>query len=97
MIIDQITKFLITKNFALNQTLPIIKDFFHLTYISNTGSAFGLFKGYNLFFIFISIMVVAIIFYYVKNIRNNQKMVQIAFGLLLGGTLGNLIDRIAYG
>ncbi|MBI2101111.1 signal peptidase II [Candidatus Woesearchaeota archaeon] len=98
VILDQFTKFLVNQNFQLNQSIPLIKNILHITYITNTGSAFGLFKGLNWFFVLFSIIVIIIIFYYLKKaVKNNEKLTQFAVGLLLGGTIGNLIDRIAYG
>ena len=97
VILDQFTKFLIKQNFQLNQSVPIIKNILHLTYITNTGSAFGLFKGLNWFFVFFSVIVIIAIFYYLERIVKNEKLLQFAVGLLLGGTIGNLIDRVAYG
>ena len=94
---DQLTKFLIRKNFQLNESIPIIKNIFHLTYLNNTGSAFSLFQGYNLFFIIFSVIVILAVFYFIKKIKESQKLMQFAVGLLLGGTLGNFIDRIIYG
>ena len=96
VLLDQLTKFLIKQNFQLNQSIPILKNIFHLTYITNTGSAFGLFKGLNLFFMLFSIIVIIVIFYYLNKIVENKKLLQFSIGLLLGGTIGNLIDRIAY-
>lgn len=97
VLLDQFTKFLIKLNLQLNESVPIIKNVFHLTYITNTGSAFGLFKGINPFFILFSIVVIAIILYFTKIIKENEKALQLAVGLLLGGTIGNLIDRIFHG
>lgn len=97
VILDQLTKSLIRQNIQLNQSIPIIKNAFHLTYITNTGSAFGLFKGLNLFFILFSIIVIIVIFYYLRKIVKNEKLLQFAVGMLLGGTIGNLIDRLFYG
>lgn len=94
---DQLTKFYIRENFGLNESAPIIKNIFHFTYITNTGSAFGLFKGFNLFFIFFSIIVIIVIFYYLRKIKENEKALQFSVGLLLGGTIGNLIDRLLHG
>ncbi len=95
--LDQLIKFFIKQNFQINKSVPIIKNILHLTYITNTGSAFGLFKGLNVFFILFSIIVIIVIFYYLKKIIENEKVLQFAIGLLLGGTIGNLIDRILYG
>ncbi|MBI2558918.1 signal peptidase II [Candidatus Woesearchaeota archaeon] len=96
--LDQLTKILIKKNFQLSESIPIIKNILHLTYVTNTGSAFGLFKGLNLFFMLFSVIVTVVIFYYLKKkIKENEILLQLAVGLLLGGTLGNFIDRLAYG
>ncbi len=98
VLLDQLTKFLIKQNFQLNESIPIINKIFHLTYITNTGSAFGLFKGLNSIFMIFSIVVIIGVFYYLrKKIKNNEKLLQISVGLLLGGTIGNLIDRLLYG
>ncbi|MDP3764915.1 MAG: signal peptidase II [Nanoarchaeota archaeon] len=97
VVLDQLTKFLIKQNFQLNHSIPIMNDILHLTYITNTGSAFGLFKGFNLIFILFSIIVVVAIFCYLTKIKENEKMLQFTIGLLLGGAIGNLIDRLFYG
>lgn len=95
--LDQLTKQLVKANFQLNESLPIIKNILHFTYITNTGSAFGLFKSFNIFFIIFSIIVVLAIFYFMRKIKQNERLMQFSVGLLLGGTIGNLIDRISYG
>jgi len=115
VLLDQLTKFLIKQNFQLNESVPIINNVFHMTYITNTGSAFGLFRGFNVFFVMFSVIVLFTIFYYIKThenqrfsgprksqrfsreIKNNEKPLQFAVGLLLGGTIGNLIDRLFHG
>jgi len=97
VLVDQITKFLIKINFELNQTLPIIKSIFHLTYIQNTGAGFGILKSQTLILIFISLIVIGVILYYINSIKEKEKLLQILVGFVLGGTIGNLIDRISYG
>ena len=94
---DQITKFLIRKNFELNGSIPVIKNILHFTYVTNTGSAFGLFRGINFIFILFSIIIIAAIFYCIKKIAKNDRLLQFSAGLLLGGTIGNLTDRLLYG
>ena len=97
-LLDQLTKFFIRKNFQLNESIPIIKNIFHFTYVTNSGSAFGLFKNLNLFFTFFAMMVIIAIFYCLqRKINEKERFLQIAVGLLLGGTIGNLVDRLSYG
>lgn len=97
VILDQLAKFITKNNFELNQSVPLIKDILHLTYVTNAGSAFGLFKGFNLAFILFSIIIIIVVLYHIKKIKQDEKVLQLSVGLLLGGTVGNLIDRIAYG
>lgn len=95
--LDQLTKFLIKQNLQLSQSIPIIKDILHITYITNTGSAFGLLKGFNFIFIAFSIIVIIVIFYFFKKVKENENLLQFSVGMLLGGTIGNLIDRLLQG
>lgn len=98
ILLDQFTKFLIRNNLKFGDSIPIIKNIFHITYVTNTGSAFGLFKGFNLIFVLFSIAVIIGIFYYLtRKINEKEKFLQLAIGLLLGGTIGNMTDRILYG
>ena len=95
--LDQSSKYFIRSKLHLNQSIPLIQNFLHFTYITNTGSAFGLFKGLNLAFILISIAVIIFILYFLRTINNNKTLWIFPTGLLLGGTTGNLIDRLFYG
>ncbi|MEK6869253.1 MAG: signal peptidase II [Nanoarchaeota archaeon] len=97
ILLDQTTKFLVKNALQLNQTLPIISNVFHLTYINNTGAGFGILKAQALILIFISVAVIGIILYNFDRIKNNETLLQILAGFVLGGTIGNLIDRLAYG
>jgi signal peptidase II len=96
VLIDQITKFLIKTNFQLNQNFEII-NFFQLKYIHNFGAGFGILQQQKWILIFISIVVVGIILFYLDRVKKKDKVVQVLAGFVLGGTLGNLIDRISYG
>jgi signal peptidase II len=94
--LDQLTKFLASKNLELNNPLPIIKGVFNLTLVYNRGAAFGIFK--NQFYLFILSSIAAVILIYSvlkKNKRNN--LYTFSLSLILGGALGNLIDRIFLG
>ena len=96
ILIDQLSKFFVRTNFQLNQSIPIINDIFHLTYINNTGAGFGILKAQTLILVFISILVIGILLYNLDKIKNNETLLQILAGFVLGGTIGNLIDRLSY-
>lgn len=96
IIIDRILKVLVTNNFVLNVRNKIIDGFFYITNCHNEGAAFSLFSGNVLFLIFITLIVLFLI-YRTINKENVNKIRIFAYGLLLGGILGNLYDRIFYG
>lgn len=94
--LDQLTKFLVTKNLLLNQSVPIIKGVFHITLIHNRGAAFGILKNQILLFVFTSIFAIILIYFNLKNNRY-KKSYSIFLSLILAGALGNLIDRLFFG
>ena len=96
IIIDRILKVLVTNNFVLNVRNKIIDGFFYITNCHNEGAAFSLFSGNVLFLIFITLIVLFLIYRSI-NKENVNKIRILAYGLLLGGILGNLYDRIFYG
>ena len=96
IIIDRILKVLVTNNFVLNVRNKIIDGFFYITNCHNEGAAFSLFSGNVLFLIFITLIVLFLIYRSI-NKENVNKIGILAYGLLLGGILGNLYDRIFYG
>ena len=96
IIIDRILKVLVTNNFVLDARNKIIDGFFYITNCHNEGAAFSLFSGNVLFLIFITLIVLFLI-YRTINKENVNKIGVLAYGLLLGGILGNLYDRIFYG
>lgn len=96
--LDQFTKFLVTKNLTLNQSIPIIKGIFHLTLIHNWGAAFGILRGKVPLFIFISIIAVILILSNLKNTKlKKTPFYNVSLSLILAGGLGNLIDRTFFG
>ncbi len=97
--VDQISKFLITKNLLLYQSIPIIKGFFHFTLIHNRGAAFGILKNQACFFIIISIVAILLISSSLFNHQRHKRVSYhtISLGLILSGAVGNLIDRACFG
>lgn len=96
--LDQLSKALIAKNLLLNQSLPVINGFFHLSLVHNRGGAFGILKNQVPFLLFTSVFAVALI---ISNLRKSKGrkplLVDVALGLILSGALGNLIDRAFLG
>ncbi len=99
--LDQITKMYITMNFRLHESFPIIKDIFHITYVRNTGAAFGIFRDANVLFrtvFFLSLPPIAmlVIFFLLKASPDKDKIQNLALSLVFAGALGNYIDRIRF-
>lgn len=74
-----------------------VLSFFHLTYAENTGVAFGMFRDSNLFFLVFSAALIAVLLYLRRRIEAHGRLAAAGLALVLGGALGNLYDRIAYG
>jgi len=96
VILDQITKYLVISSMKLGQSIPLIKNFLYFTYIQNTGAGFGILKGWNVVLIFISLIIIGIILFYFDRIVK-EKNIHIPVALVLGGAVGNLIDRVFLG
>ena len=93
--IDQFTKFVIRVRLAVGQSVPVIKDVFHVTYVQNTGAGFGILQNQQVLLSWFSIIVIGVIlYYYDKALKNDFTLATVA--LILGGAIGNLIDRISW-
>lgn len=95
--IDQVSKILIANTMDINSSIEVIKNFFYLTYTHNTGAAFSILTGKRLLLILIAIVILIILFNYIKKNKTNNKLEILAFSLIIGGSIGNLIDRIIRG
>ena len=94
--IDQITKNVLSVILTINEDIIMIKDFFYITLINNYGAAWSMMQNMTPIIIVGSIIALIIIYRYMYSFKMNKKNI-IAFGLLTGGILGNLIDRIFQG
>ncbi|HEX9779789.1 MAG TPA: signal peptidase II [bacterium] len=97
LVADQLVKLLILGRFAPGDSLPVIPSVLHLTYVQNTGAAFGLLRGQLGIFIALSATVMLWIAWMLLSRRRQPMAVLAASGLLLGGAAGNLIDRVRFG
>lgn len=98
IIVDQISKYLVRLNFQQGETLPVISDVLHLTYIRNRGAAFSMFENLKVMtIIFPALILTASVIILILFNKRITKLARIAISLIIGGGLGNLIDRIIYG
>ncbi|MDD5086503.1 MAG: signal peptidase II [Candidatus Nanoarchaeia archaeon] len=94
--LDQALKFIVRRNMDAGQSVPLLKNFFHITYIRNFGAGFGIFQGKTTLFIWFAVIMIGLILFYYDRIIE-KKPLQIASALILGGTVSNLMDRIFFG
>lgn len=102
VILDQLTKIIVDRTMALYQSIPIVDGLFNLTYVRNPGAAFGIFAGSaesfrRPFLILVSILVSGFIVTLLQRLDGRERGLITALTFILGGAVGNLIDRIIYG
>ncbi len=97
---DRLSKIFFSKILDLNESLILIKNVLHFTLVHNTGIAFGLFKDSGSVFVIIPLILTGLLVYNIYYYRNSAHLTRtyiVAFSLILGGAIGNLIDRITLG
>ncbi|MDU0458141.1 MAG: signal peptidase II [Geobacteraceae bacterium] len=100
IIIDQITKVYIDRSMQLFDSIPIIENFFHITYVRNRGAAFSFLSNASWrlpFFITVSMIAALVILIAFRKLRDDQRLAQISLAMIFSGAVGNLIDRIRLG
>jgi signal peptidase II len=102
VVLDQITKLLITGMLELHEAMEIVPNFFNLTYVRNTGAAFGLLsrapESFRIpFFIIIPLIALTVIILIFKKTKETELLMITSLSLILGGAIGNFIDRVRFG
>ena len=98
LIIDQYSKFIVHGTLYVGDTIPIIDNFFNLTYVQNRGVAFGLFQGkIDIVSILALVAIGLILFYFCKNFKKISFLERIAYTMIFAGAIGNMIDRLFRG
>lgn len=97
IIIDQVSKIIVVNNLTNNKSIEVIKSFFYLTYTNNKGAAFSILTGRRILLILVALVVIGVLIYYVRKNKIEGKVNKIALSLVIGGSIGNLIDRILRG
>ncbi len=96
-LLDQISKAYIRSHLLVGASIPVIDNVFHITYILNPGAAFGIMAYRKGFFILVALVLVGVIGYFYPRIPRNCYLVKSGLGLMAGGAVGNVIDRIRTG
>lgn len=99
--IDLITKHLVNEHLSYADRVEVIEGFFYLTHVRNPGAAFGIFADADptfrlVFFFVVSVLAIGIIISFFRQLAPGDRLAAGALGLILGGAIGNLIDRIRY-
>ena len=97
IILDIATKFIAVTTLSPGQSIKVLPGIFHITLVLNKGAAFGLLKNHNSLFMALSFAVIFFIIVYTYRYKPITSTILIAFGLILGGAIGNIIDRIRFG
>ena len=97
LLIDQIIKVVITTNLKIADSINIITNFFRITYLQNTGAAWSILSGNKIVLILITLIALFLIYYFLLKNKNLKNIEYILYGVLIGGILGNLIDRVRFG
>ncbi len=100
--LDQLIKIYVHANFSLGESVPVVQDIFHITYVRNIGAAFGIFREMSpmfrqIFFLSMPPVAMAIILFMLRSVANTDRWQVFALSLIFGGAIGNYIDRWRYG
>lgn len=97
IIVDQLTKFLVVKYMTLGQSISVIDNFLYITSHRNEGAAWGILQGKMIFFYVVTLVVICLVILWIRKLDiKKEKLLVIALSLILGGALGNFIDRVMY-
>lgn len=97
IVADQLSKYFVTSLMQAGESIPLIENFLHLTFVRNPGAAFGMLPYQTIFFVIITVAVVLFIVYYYRLLSADHRLLRFSLALLLGGAIGNLIDRLRTG
>lgn len=102
LVLDQITKYIIDSAMRLHESIPVIGGLFSITYVKNPGAAFGFLAELNpifraVFFIGITVAAIVLIVYYIRKYASGDFLLTVSLALIMGGAVGNLIDRVRFG
>lgn len=95
--VDQVSKYLVQTNMLRGESIPIVAPVFYLTYIQNPGAAFGILANQTVFFVVVTLIVIGGILFGYRYVSAANENIRIALALVMGGAVGNLVDRLRIG
>jgi signal peptidase II len=97
LVADQVTKALVVANLALGEKARLLGDLVQVWHAQNRGAAFSLFQGGTLLFLIVSVLSIGMVAYFHRSLRDRSPWLHVVLGIVLGGTLGNFLDRLRQG
>jgi signal peptidase II len=102
VVLDQATKWLVIRRLPLYEDVPLISGLLSLQHVRNSGAVFGFLSGWNIpgkpyLFALLSTVALVALTYYARTIPKEERLPRFALGLVIGGAIGNLIDRVRFG
>ena len=97
LIADQAIKHLVRTTMVQGQSIPIIENIFHITYIENPGAAFGILANQRMLFLILTAVIVGVMIYLYCSLSNKKSLTAISLGIVVSGAIGNFIDRFMQG
>ena len=94
VIFDQLTKWWIVREMTIGERIPVIENFLYITSHRNQGAAWGILQGQMTFFYIVTVIVVVFVVYYIQKYGKEQPLFGYALAIILGGAIGNFIDRL---
>lgn len=97
LLVDIVSKLLVSRYILLEKSIKIINNFLYITYVRNTGAAWSMFSSRSVLVLIVSFFIIVGIVLYVNKNRPKDKIERLAYSMILGGALGNFVNRIVYG
>ena len=97
LVVDIISKILISNLMSVGQSFQIVRNFFNITYVRNAGAAWSILSGKTWLLIIVSLIIISLIVFYIYKNKPKSNIEKISYSMILGGAIGNLLDRIIYG
>lgn len=94
---DQFSKYLIVNSIAESEQIVLIKDFFSITYVKNFGAGFSILQNQRIFLLLVTVIAIIGLSYLLVKTKNNEPLNRICYVLIIGGAIGNMIDRLTIG